>query len=303
MCLIIAKHAGELPCKETFFSGAKGNADAMGIAYFRDDGQMAVHKWVDQKKHQVERAWRIVQGLKDKPVLIHFRFTTHGANSFSNCHPFPIGRDAVVAHNGIIPGHYDKDKSDTALFVEKIIKPLYSEYGKDFLVRSHDLLHKDVGASKLATLDSEGLFHFVNEDMGEWKDGNWYSNGWHFPNRWSTWRASTVSHTGKSYKHMRWNPSHGFWEYDDPLDDSQAAEYEEWLRKNREPHPAILEEMMEDYEYAFKWEVCGECGMNTDAHWCGDCRLWTTPRGMSNTPPVSPAQEAVKALQAMRSRV
>ena len=312
MCLIICKAAGDLPCKETFFSGAKYNGDAMGIAYFRDDGQMAVHKWVDQTHKQVKRAWQVVQAQKDRPVLIHFRFTTHGANSFSNCHPFPLGRDAVTAHNGIIPGHYDKDKSDTALFIEKTFRPMYTEFGRDFLKRSHDLLHKDVGASKLATLDGDGEFHFVNESMGEWKDGHWYSNGWHFPNKHYGTHSSYASHTGKTFAsgvHSKWNPA-GFWEYADdylPTPADRDAEYREWARHNTEAHDrqemSIMEEMMEDYAYAFKWEVCGECGMNTDAHWCSDCKMWTTPRGMSNKPPVSPAQEAVKALQAMRSKV
>ena len=151
--------------------------------------------------------------------------------------------------------------------------------------------------------------------MGEWEDGNWYSNSWHFPNRW----GNTVSHYGKPYsKAARWNDA-GFWEYDTDCNSSitryshgyensmekqvedQDAEYIDWMRRNREPEVDITD-VMDDFAYAYKWNMCGECGMYTDAHYCPDCRLWTTPTGMQANPSLSPAQAAVKAIQEMRAK-
>ncbi len=263
MCLIIAKSEGSMPCRSTFFEAAKFNDDAMGVAYFRDDGHMSVHKWLHPKKRQIEKAWKIIERNKDRQVLIHFRMTTHGANCYSNAHPFPLGGDAVLAHNGIIPGYSDKVKSDTALFVETVMSPMYRDFGTEFLNNAHSLVGKEIGMSKLATLHRNDGFFFVNEGLGAWRDGHWYSNAYHFPYKGYGGRGRVIEYDSKSL-------------YD--YDPSMSNEYFESCNRMRYASP---EDIIDDFVYASKWEICAECGLDTTQDgYCHYCKVYTTPHGI-----------------------
>lgn len=78
--------------------------------------------------------------FKNRGVLIHFRITTHGGTSQSNCHPFPISNNPkhlkktrfvsnyACVHNGIINLTADRksDLSDTMLFVKDYLSKISS---------------------------------------------------------------------------------------------------------------------------------------------------------------------------------
>lgn len=57
-------------------------------------------------------------------ICVHFRFGTHGADNAENTHPFQIGENSYLMHNGVIPGLAErgKGKSDTAIFSEILAK-------------------------------------------------------------------------------------------------------------------------------------------------------------------------------------
>ena len=127
--------------------------------------------------------WEALVPHMDKPMLIHFRWATHGLVDKDNCHPFKVAPDLAMIHNGIISGIEGVDAltSDTNAFVKHYVGPMnrgnpriiYSEYGK--LV-----LEKLIGSgSKLVFLNKKGKAVIINESAGNWENGVWYSNDSH----------------------------------------------------------------------------------------------------------------------------
>lgn len=56
---------------------------------------------------------------------VHFRIATHGGVTLDNCHPFWVGENIAMMHNGIIQTEIvDADRSDSYNFAEHVIKPI-----------------------------------------------------------------------------------------------------------------------------------------------------------------------------------
>lgn len=179
MCLIIAKPAGKDIPTRWVESAANQNKDSLGIAYYDDKGRQRIHKWVTPNAERVKAAIKLLDSLTDRAVLVHFRYTTHGKTNEANCHPFPITKDAVIAHNGVIPGYVcpEGECSDTVLFIRKNILPFVQEYGyKAILPHLNGLYKEDLGSSKLCALTKDGEFFYANEKLGTWREGMWLSN-------------------------------------------------------------------------------------------------------------------------------
>ena len=117
---------------------------------------------------------------EEKAAAVHFRITTHGSTDTANTHPFRVGRNLAMIHNGIISNvdrSQDKTKSDTYWFNQKILVPIYKRDSR-FIFKEHfkELIKEYIGWSKLVFLNNKGHYTIVNEDKGEWNEGVWYSN-------------------------------------------------------------------------------------------------------------------------------
>ena len=115
-----------------------------------------------------------------KPMAIHFRITTHGETDEENTHPFRVGKNLAFIHNGIISNvdcSTDKTRSDTYHFNTKLLSPIYKRDSR-FIYKEHfkDLIRSYIGHSKLVFLNNKGHHTIVNEKMGVWDEGVWYSN-------------------------------------------------------------------------------------------------------------------------------
>jgi hypothetical protein len=113
-------------------------------------------------------------------AVVHFRIGTSGLKDASNCHPWEINENNCLVHNGTMSDFVDSkvDRSDTGIFTEYVVKPLFEKWGakafKNGVVKY--LLSKVIGTNKIIFFDNEADYFIFNEDAGSWVNGIWYSN-------------------------------------------------------------------------------------------------------------------------------
>lgn len=138
----------------------------------------------------------------DTWAIFHHRFSTGGGETVDNCHPFTWGHDEriAVAHNGVLPIPAGKRKSDTRIWTENHLANISP--GNLDNREWWDKTEKWLGTSKAAILtvhpEPEYAVYILNEDLGHWKDGVWYSNRSYEiyrPSRYTAMYGSTTSFT------------------------------------------------------------------------------------------------------------
>lgn len=179
MCLIICQMPLNPPIPLDSLQNAwKQNKDGAGIMYVRD-GALCVEKRF-AKLGRLVKAYQRIHALvgKTSPIVIHFRWATHGPKSVGNCHPFYVGGPANVvamAHNGVLPFEPEYlDESDTVFFARTVL----AERSREQLMsrKFADVLATMIGeGNKLVFMDVEGEVTIVNEEAGHWHSGAWYS--------------------------------------------------------------------------------------------------------------------------------
>lgn len=181
MCVIIYRSAAaDTITKYEFNRAWDTNPDGFGLA-FSDGKELVVKKSMNKKE-----AWKIYSSFEKKypysPKILHFRIGTGGKKDVTNCHPFEVGNDTVMFHNGII-GESDNIKSDTNILAG-IIKNLKLDIMNNG--NAQDLLQFVAGtySNKLVFLNAAGEVLIINEDLGFWEKGVWYSN-LNFRTKWS----------------------------------------------------------------------------------------------------------------------
>lgn len=199
MCLLILAKGGATPSKKSLRIAAKANPDGFGFAIIGTDNR--IHRFRSMDIEETITAF--FEARKRFPkghAIFHLRITTHGATNIDNCHPFVINDDVVMGHNGMLPIKEENGRSDTRIFAEDWlpeigVKPLLDD------PEGVKELEKFIGYSKLAFLnvgdELDKPFYIINEDMGHWDNGVWYSNSsyketlylprdWNKPRHWST---------------------------------------------------------------------------------------------------------------------
>jgi glutamine amidotransferase len=176
MCIIILNPANAPAIsRETFNTCQERNPDGTGILYIRKN-RLVIDRTLDDH----DRIFRLYKKIKksnpDSPIVLHFRIATHGGINLQNCHPFRVNRNLAFAHNGIIPITPLVGKSDTVTYNETVLK---LKNPKFYLNRQDQSdVARDIGnGSKIVFLDSDGKSVIINEQAGQWHNGNWFSNG------------------------------------------------------------------------------------------------------------------------------
>ncbi len=178
MCIIISRPPGTHVKSRYLKNAWEGNSDGAGIMFIHDN-KVIVQKGLMTLKDFME-AWRMIP--ETTPTVAHFRIRTSGLRDANNTHPFEIFPGALaMVHNGMLPIKEVGDMSDTATFVELVLKRLGAGFHKN-LGLQHMLDVYCGSHNKLVFLDSKGRLTYVNEDKGVVDEGVWYSNytfrGW-----------------------------------------------------------------------------------------------------------------------------
>jgi hypothetical protein len=176
MCLLIYKPTNHDVPEEWLENGFYANPDGCGLAWITRRGKIAYWRSTSQ---DFDKFFKAYVPVKDCAMLIHFRLSTGGGKTKANCHPFALGENMALAHNGVLScTSATFRQSDTSVLVD-MIKCFMGErlddlIGDDALAARFEKL---IGANnKIAVLRGDGAFRIFNEKAGHWRDGVWYSN-------------------------------------------------------------------------------------------------------------------------------
>jgi len=173
MCLAIVKPASAVVPEDALRAGWISNSDGGGFA-FVSNGEVVIANGYMKLKDFYAAYNSAVEANPDSPFLLHFRICSMGDVSKDNTHPFPIEGGALI-HNGTLSGtaaRYSTGPSDTKYFVEMFKKDLSFDVIQD----NKGKWDAAMGHNKLAMLYNDGRYQIVNEGLGVWEGGVWYSN-------------------------------------------------------------------------------------------------------------------------------
>lgn len=171
------------------------NPDGAGVMWTDGRGTVQVKKFTKDERPEFEK-WDAAAPYRKNPTAYavgwHFRIGTHGSLTRPNCHPFACDMDPkripeegphrvpVIMHNGIFTGvKPEGDESDTRAFVRLVMAPFFAKgaHRNTGAPRwSLPLWGAFIGSSRVAIMHQDGRTEMLNEKLGEWSDGIWYSN-------------------------------------------------------------------------------------------------------------------------------
>lgn len=175
MCLAIYKPASVLIPEDHLRNGWIGNPDGAGFAFIKD-GEVEIRKGFMLLKDFMTAYKEAAESNPDSPFLVHFRIRSMGSREAINTHPYRLPDGGALIHNGTITGTgatWDTGDSDTQFFIKKYGDSLTF----DIVTEIMDDLEKALDYNKLVMLWGNGKHIIVNESVGQWDEGVWYSNG------------------------------------------------------------------------------------------------------------------------------
>lgn len=191
MCVICCKPRDIILTEDCIKEMYSGNKDGAGFAYFAEniEGQDKDGNHVGPQNEvcivkgifDLDKFFELYEPHKAKQCLLHFRISTGCRIDGRNCHPFRVNDNLVYVHNGhisLIPALTKNDNSDTWNYNESILKPLISASPDLYLKPSFKwMMEASLSTNnKIVFLDSNGQFVIINEKLGEWNSGVWFSN-------------------------------------------------------------------------------------------------------------------------------
>ena len=172
MCIAIlnTKKSGRLPKKQ--IQNSWDNNDMGAGLLWTKNNKLNVFKSYEYDEY-LEKYNEIRDDKSIGNIVLHFRIATSGYNGEHNLHPFLTNDDLGFVHNGVIKGLGNKSFSDTYEFNDMLKK-----FKHNFLSceMSKYFISEYIGYSKLIFLDNKDKYTIINEELGKWTDGNWYSN-------------------------------------------------------------------------------------------------------------------------------
>lgn len=195
MCIIAYKPAGKKLFHKVLETCFINNPDGAGFSVV-ENGRLHTERGL----FSFDDFMAAYEPHQMKQAVIHFRIRTHGNYEKENCHPYHISPNLVFAHNGVIyKMPYDKEKSDTHLFNELILKNLVRVYGKKLIYDDGfaPFISAIGNGSRFVFMDNNGHTKIVNESSGTWISDCWFSN--------DTWKINQYvsSKTKKQEKQER----------------------------------------------------------------------------------------------------
>lgn len=171
MCIIISKPAGIKRLDPAYFNRAwEKNPDGGGLVWKKPDEEVYFQKGFMNKQEFLNKIDELNQD--DTAFIAHFRIKSVGAICPENTHPFPMDH-VTYAHNGTLGIKPFEGKTDSETFGLCFLKDKPMSWIKEYQV----LLEMALGTSKFAIMDNQtGEILVLNPELGEEKDGAWFSN-------------------------------------------------------------------------------------------------------------------------------
>ncbi len=173
MCQIIYKPENKKFDFEKMDRAQKFNKDGYGLMCW--DGT-SVQTW---KTMSYKDFKEMLEVLEDFTVVVHLRNTTVGDTNVKMCHPFSVPSGHMM-HNGtmfFLKRQASKGLSDTHVLA-KMLRDCEFTYAEDIRPLLSQLLDDKI--NRLVFMDNiDGEVTFVNEDLGMWEEGVWFSNDYH----------------------------------------------------------------------------------------------------------------------------
>lgn len=177
MCVIIVKPADQRLTEATLRLAYDNNDDGWGILARSRDGSIAIERGFG--KDALAGLLDCYRKFEDRELVIHCRIGTSGDLSIKNTHPFEVRPGLYLFHNGVLDVDCSADKSycDSYHAAKAIGNGLgdvsLAEAFRDdaYVSALEDYAH----TSRLVLASAEGV-RIVNEVLGDWRDGCWFSN-------------------------------------------------------------------------------------------------------------------------------
>lgn len=177
MCIAVFCPKGKRLTQEAFFECWYSNDDGGGFMYAHEGALKIVREINDPM-----RLWKEYQNalkVAYSPFVLHFRIATSGKVNLKNCHPFRINEGLAVCHNGIIDIKIkSKALSDTVHFT-KLLRRLPPNFLHKWEYK--ELIAGYCAGSKLVFMSGAGEVEIINECLGLWDSGVWFSNNSYKP--------------------------------------------------------------------------------------------------------------------------
>ena len=177
MCIAIYRPAGAKALQRDMLKRCStSNPHGMGVMW-PQEGKIQMFK----SMNDFDGFYQVIQGLQymDVPMVLHFRYATHGSKSYANCHPFYVPNtegELGVVHNGVISAMPDckRDRSDTRVFVDEVLGILQGNWMESPAVKA--VLEEALGYNKVVVMKGNGDVLILNRQKGVEHEGSWYSN-------------------------------------------------------------------------------------------------------------------------------
>lgn len=175
MCIAILNKQGIIPdahLKESWDT----NKDGAGFAYVHKK-KMVIFKTLTDYPLFLSEYKKAKELAPKSNFLIHFRIATQGGVNMENCHPFLINDSLAMIHNGMLRNTPVLPlRSDTNFLAHSILAKMGKgiEYDPEFKTIC-EIFTASFG-NKLVFLNTNNDTFIINETLGHWLKGNWYSN-------------------------------------------------------------------------------------------------------------------------------
>jgi hypothetical protein len=186
MCLLTVFSPDAVVDEKRLINAAENNPDGFGFAMLFD-GHIARFRSMHFDE-VADEFMRLRETYPDTWALFHHRFSTGGGETVENCHPFSWAHDdrLAVGHNGVLPIPAGKRKSDTRIWAENHMANLHPSVLDNAAWTAKT--EKWLGSSKAVFLSAHPLTEYgvyiLNEELGHWEDGVWWSNRSYEESRW-----------------------------------------------------------------------------------------------------------------------
>ena len=192
MCIAILNQSVKTLTKESLKNSWDNNSDGAGLLYVDQNKTLQMFKELKNFDVFYNKYKDLREEFPHSKFLLHFRIGTQGLKNDSNCHPFLVNPKLGFIHNGVISAMpFDSKHSDTFI-LNKMLSMLKigSEANPVFPI----LMKSFAGHSnKFVFLNNNNKAVIINEQLGHWFEGDWYSN--------SSYKASTPSY----YNYDAWS--------------------------------------------------------------------------------------------------